>query len=73
MSLGVRPDPATSFHMGSARLRLSGDPVRMETPIRRPRKRNMLRCASEVREGFRIRQSLRTEVVRAADYSVEWA
>ena len=58
MSLGVRPEPATSFHMGSARLRLSGDPVRMETPIRRPRKRNMFRCASEVSDGFRIRQSL---------------
>ena len=58
MSLGVSPDPATSFHMGSARLRLSGDPVRMEMPMRRPRKRYMFMCASEVRAGFRIRQSL---------------
>ena len=58
MSLGVSPDPATSFHMGSARLRLSGEPVRMAMPMRRPRKRYMLRCASEVRAGFRIRQSL---------------
>ncbi len=57
MSFVDKVEPVSNFHIGSARLRLRGDPVRMAIPIRIPRKRNMSMCCAEVRAGLKRKQS----------------
>ena len=52
MSLMVKDDPATNFHMGSAKFKLKGDPVLMAIPIKIPKNLNIVKWCEEVRVGL---------------------